>query len=130
MRDKRRVGVSLDGDVFEELERVAKAFNTDRSHIVNMAAREYLLEKFHYAKPHSCEGVMIISYDPARGQEVAEAIEESKSLVVSRSHFHTGDGCCLEILYLKGDSEEIWLLEKRVSHLCDVCRFVPSHRLQ
>jgi CopG family nickel-responsive transcriptional regulator len=128
MSRKERFGVSMDKELFDELTDLCRALKTDRSHIVNMATRYFILEKFHYAKPHQCEGVMIMGYHHEKGEEVNSIVEKYRELILGRSHFHTMDDNCLEVLFVRGDSERIFSLEKEVENYCVMCRYIPSHK--
>jgi len=121
---KRRFGVSLEHDVFSELERVAKAMGVDRSRVVSMATREYLAERFHFAREHMCEGVLVACYAAEVKREMDEFLEKC-SLVVSRSHFHAQNGCCVEVLYVRGPSDSLWSLQATMSRICRSCRYIP-----
>ncbi|MEM0308906.1 MAG: ribbon-helix-helix protein, CopG family, partial [Thermofilaceae archaeon] len=93
MTRKRRFGISLDKDLFEELDRAAKAIGADRSRLISLATREYLMEKIHFEREHECEGVLVASYPAEAKEEVDKLLESSGSLVLSRSHFHSRGGC-------------------------------------
>ena len=121
---KRRFGVSLEPEVFEELDRAAKALGTDRSRVVSMATREYLAERFHFVRQHPCEGVIVACYAAAYKGEVDKLLESSQ-LIVSRSHFHSQAGCCVEVLYVRGASDSVWDLQAAMSQLCRYCRYIP-----
>ena len=126
MTRRVRFGVSLEKEVYEEITRLSQALGTDRSRIVSMAAREFLSGKLHFAKQHECEGVLVTSYTSNRKVEVDEILERSGSLVVGRSHFHSKEGCCIEILYLRGPSDSVWDLQAEISRVCRECRYVPT----
>jgi len=121
---KRRFGVSLEPELFEELERVAKAVGTDRSRIVSMATREYLADRFHFARQHPCEGFIIACYASGAKGEV-DRLLEGNPLVVGRAHFHTEGDCCAEAIYVRGSSDSVWELHASMSRVCRHCRYVP-----
>lgn len=123
---RRRFGVSLEEEIYEELTRLSEALGVDRSRLVAMAAREFLAGKLHFARQHECEGVLVASYSSDRKGEIDELLERNGSLVVSRSHFHSRGGCCVEVLYLRGSSESVWELHAAISRLCRECRYVPT----
>lgn len=126
MKRRVRFGVSLETDVYEEITRLSRALGTDRSRIVSMAAREFLSGKLHFAKQHECEGVLVASYQSGEKREVDEILERNGTLIVSRSHFHSKSGCCIEILYLRGPSDSLWSLQAEISRACRECRYVPT----
>ncbi|MCC6002852.1 MAG: hypothetical protein LM590_00720 [Thermofilum sp.] len=129
MTRKKRFGVSVDKEVYEELTCICNALHTDRSHIVNTATKLFLLEKFHYAKPHKCEGVMIISYTQGQREAMSGVFERYRLLIIGRSHYHTSDDCCLEVLFVRGESGDILSLEKEAENYSVTCKFVPCHKL-
>lgn len=124
MTVRKRFGVSLEQEVFEELERMTKALGTDRSRLISIAAREYLTEKLHFARRHECEGVLIASYTAEVKNDVDKLLEES-NLIVSRTHLHSRGGCCVEVLYLRGSSDSVWSLQAAVTRVSRACRYVP-----
>ncbi|PLJ77814.1 CopG family ribbon-helix-helix protein [Infirmifilum sp. SLHALR2] len=127
-RCKVRFGVSLESDLASDVERLANVMGTNRSHIVNMAVRSFLDEKFHFTAPHECEGVLIISYEPRRGSLIDSEIERRKEAIRSRLHLHTTEGLCTDVLYVKAYSDEIVGLESSMNRCgCKVCRFIPLH---
>lgn len=125
MTRKRRFGVSLERELFEELDRAARAIGTDRSHLVAMATREYLTEKVHFERSHECEGVLVASYPSELKDNVDKLLENSSSLVLSRSHFHSKGGHCIEVIYVRGPSDSVWTLRAAVFRVCRACRYVP-----
>lgn len=125
MTRKKRFGVSLDEDVFEALDGVAKGLGVDRSRLVALATREYLAGQLHFTKPHECEGVLILSYTSSEKNEVDKLLESNGSLIVGRSHFHAKAGCCVEMLYVRGFSDSIWNLHASANRICRECRYVP-----
>lgn len=126
MTRKRRFGISLDSDLFEELNRAAKAIGADRSRLISLATREYLMERVHFERPHECEGVLVASYPAEAKGEIDKLLEGSGSLVLSRSHFHSKGGCCVEVIYLRGSSDSVWSLQAAIGRICRSCRYIPT----
>ncbi|MEM0226015.1 MAG: CopG family ribbon-helix-helix protein [Thermofilaceae archaeon] len=126
MTRKRRFGISLDKDLFEELDRAAKAIGADRSRLISLATREYLMERIHFEREHECEGVLVASYPAEAKEEVDKLLESSGSLVLSRSHFHSRGGCCVEVIYLRGSSDSVWNLHMAIGRICRACRYIPT----
>lgn len=125
---KQRFGISLDSELTEEVEKLAAATGTTRSSIVGIAVREFLSERFHFAKTHECEGVFVVRYEPSVGSPVERALEERKAIAVSRLHVHATDGHCVEILYVRASSKQIIELENSLMKCgCKMCKFVPCH---
>jgi len=127
---KAKFGVSVEKKVADELSALAQALGTDRSSLVNEALREFLHDRVHVLRPHRCEGVMIVIYEKHAAGRVAPLLEEHRGLIKSRMHVHDEAGRCVETLYLRGESEEIVELERRLRD-CGVvaCRYIagPPH---
>ncbi|MEZ0346648.1 MAG: ribbon-helix-helix protein, CopG family [Infirmifilum sp.] len=125
---KARFGISLDAKLAEEVDRIAKATDTNRSYIINLAVQDFINEKFHFLSPHECEGVMILNYGPITHEKIQSSLEEWKNVIVSRHHFHSSEGKCVEILYVKAHSREILELEGTLQRCgCRTCKFFPCH---
>lgn len=126
MTKKKRFGISLDSDLFEELDRTAKALGADRSRLISLAARGYLMERVHFERPHECEGVLVASYSAEAKGEIDKLLESSGSLVLSRSHYHSRGGCCIEVIYLRGSSDSVWSLQAAIGRVCRSYRYIPT----
>lgn len=126
MAKKRRFGVSLNEEVFEELTHLSLAIGVDRSKIISMAAREFLSKELHFARAHECEGVLVVSYTSESRAQVDKLIEDSARIIVGRSHFHARNGCCVEVLYLRGSSEDTWNFRSSISGICRACHYIPT----
>lgn len=110
--DKVRFGVSIQRDLAEQLTVLAKALGIDRSTLVNEALREFLHDRVHVLRPHTCEGVLIVIYDPEISGEVSRIFEKFENIIVVRAHVHDSERMCVEIMYLRGPSPEILNLER------------------
>lgn len=126
MTAKKRFGVSLNEEVFKELTRFSQAVGTDRSRVISMATREFLSKEFHFARVHECEGVLVVSYTSENKVQVDKLVEDKAPLIVSRSHFHARNGCCVEVLYFRGSSEDAWNLRASISRICRTCCYIPT----
>lgn len=126
MTRKKRFGISLDTDLFEELNRAAKEIGADRSRLISLATRGYLTERVHFERPHECEGVLVASYSTESKEEIDKLLEGSGSLVLNRSHFHSRGGCCIEVIYLRGSSDSVWGLQAAIGRICRACRYIPT----
>ncbi|QOJ78481.1 hypothetical protein IG193_06925 [Infirmifilum lucidum] len=125
---KIRFGVSLEAKLAEDVERIAVAMGTNRSHIVNLAVRKFLDETYHFTVPHECEGIMIISYEPERSEKIDPEIENRKEGIHSRLHIHTSEGLCIEVLHVKAHSNDILEFESSMARCgCKACKFIPCH---
>ncbi len=125
---KIRFGVSLEARLAEDIERMAIAMGTNRSHIVSIAVRRFLDENHHFISPHECEGIVIISYEPEKSEEIDPEIENRKESIRSRLHLHTSEGLCIEVLYVKAHSNDILELESSMTRCgCKAFKFIPCH---
>ncbi|MGB9785662.1 MAG: CopG family ribbon-helix-helix protein [Infirmifilum uzonense] len=128
MSTKARFGVSIDEKLAQEVEKLVQATETNRSHIVNLALREFLNGKFHFMTPHTCEGVLILSYEPQMSDKIDRTLEDNKDMILSILHIHSSEGKCIEVIYTRAQSERILELENGLQKSgCKTCKFVPCH---
>ena len=121
---KRRFGVSIPEDTACRLEELAEALGVDRSTLVAEAVDAYLHEKSHGSEPHLCEGVLVVFHPSDATAEIAGVFEEYTDMVVTRNHIHAGS-MCVEIAYVKGDTEMILSLEKDLRRAgAEACKYV------
>lgn len=128
MNRKARFGVSLDANLAEEVDKIVKATDTNRSQIVSLAVQEFITQRFHFLTPHPCEGIMIITYEPPVSDKIDNTLEQKKDTILSRLHLHSSEGYCVEVLYVKAPSEQVLNLESNIQKCgCKTCRFIPCH---
>lgn len=121
---KRRFGVALPSELADELDSIVKAFNVDRSAIVEQAVRGFLSELVHYKKPHRCVGVLLLFNREYEETPQLNFVDEYKDVILSYTHHHVG-AQCIEVLIVFGDSEVIAGLHmKALKSKCD-CRYIP-----
>lgn len=112
--DKVRFGVSVDKNIAEQLNLLAKTLGTDRSTLVNEALREFLHDRVHVLSPHLCEGVLVTIYGHEVSSEISRILEDFEDIVVARTHIHDSNKNCVEIVYLRGSSKDIISLERKL----------------
>ncbi|RLE85874.1 MAG: hypothetical protein DRJ41_00355 [Thermoprotei archaeon] len=108
---KVRFGISIPENLAEELTRLSIALKTDRSSLVAEALEDFLHEKTHILNPHLCEGVLVIAYQFENRGCITEVLKLHDDLVVTRTHVHSNEGYCVELVYTRGLSENIRMLE-------------------
>jgi CopG family nickel-responsive transcriptional regulator len=121
---KKRFGIAIPTELVNELDTLVKDLNMNRSKLVEQAIKEFLCEFKHYLKPHECTGVMLI-FDTASSRS-SDIIDEFRDIILAYTHHHVGDRC-IEIIVLKGSSETIAKLHKKLLGNNHRCRFIPFH---
>jgi len=121
---KKRFGIAIPTELVNELDTLVKDLNMNRSRLVEQAIKEFLCEFKHYLKPHECTGVMLI-FDTASSRS-SDIIDEFRDIILAYTHHHIEDRC-IEIIVLKGSSETIAKLHKKLLGNNCRCRFIPFH---
>ncbi len=120
---KKRFGISIDSELLESVDRIARALNTTRSAIVEEAIRAFVADHEHLAYRHTCCGIILV--EGGASTEVARVVEAFRDVVVNYMHLHAGCNC-IELLLVYGDSSRIAELESvLVRELRCATRFVP-----
>ncbi len=130
MSGKRRFGVSIKGDLADTLDAVAEKLGLTRSKLVERALQLFLEDHAHLVKPHTCTGIIMtacVSPEEAQGQALPAVLEEYRNIIATHTHTHVG-GYCIDLIIVKGDSDRIASLHKRLqSSLHSHCktRYIP-----
>jgi CopG family nickel-responsive transcriptional regulator len=111
---KRRFGVSVDERVATDLDLLATRLGSTRSSLVERALEEFIHDRLHIITPHDCEGVLIVKHSADLAGRVSNIIEKYTVIASLSLHFHTGDGKCIRILHVKGNSTLITEFERRL----------------
>ena len=119
---KRRFGVSLDSELLDAIDRVAKALNTTRSAVVEEAVRAFIADYEHLTRRHECCGLIIVE---GVDEGIRGVVERFRDVVMNHMHLHAGCNC-FDVLLVYGDSGRIAELESvLVRELRCATRFVP-----
>jgi len=122
---KRRFGISIRADLVNILDKLAEKLRADRSSIVEMALRVFLLDHIHYVVPHQCRGIMVLTgkYDK---KILSSIVEEFRDVIHSYIHTHI-DNSCVEIMIVSGHSSRISRLHSTLEGSIKGCnvRYIP-----
>ncbi len=119
---KKRFGISIDSELLESVEKIAKVLNTTRSAVVEEAIRFYVADYCHLLSKHLCGGIILIE-EVSEG--LREVVERFRDVVLNHMHLHAGRNC-VDLLLVYGDSTRIAELQSvLVRELRCATRFVP-----
>jgi len=121
---KRRFGISIPEALAKDLDRLAEAFSTDRSRLVDQAIRAFVQEHRHHLAPHECLGLFVVVALSGRSRMV-DLLEDFRDVIQGYNHLHAR-GYCIEIVVVSGHSERIKALHTALLEAegCSV-RYVP-----
>ena len=106
---KKRFGISIPDDLYNNLNELSKQLDTNRSDLVEQAVKTFINDYKHYLTPHNCIGVMIISCkDETAAKEAIDKFQD-----VAKTYIHTHENnVCIELLFVSGPSAKIAELQK------------------
>ena len=119
MGGKRRFGVSIGGDLADTLDAVAEKLGLTRSKLVERALQLFLEDHAHLVKPHVCTGIIMTACTErhdSEGPGLPLLLEEFRDIVTTHTHTHVGN-YCIDLIIVKGDSDRIASLHKRLQAL-------------
>jgi CopG family transcriptional regulator, nickel-responsive regulator len=110
MSELARTGVSLEGDLLKEFDRlITKRGYQNRSEAFRDLIREALLsETVDSNKP--VVGTLTLVYDhhvPNLSEKLTEAQHSVGAMVLAATHVHLDHHYCLEVIIMKGKSKEL-----------------------
>jgi len=110
MSQLSRAGVSLDEDLLKEFDRlITKRGYQNRSEAFRDLIREALLtESIHSNKP--AVGTLTLVYDhhvPNLSEKLTETQHSAGAMVLAATHVHLDHHYCLEVIIMKGRSNDI-----------------------
>ncbi|MCE4607205.1 MAG: ribbon-helix-helix domain-containing protein [Desulfurococcales archaeon] len=122
---KRRFGISIEERLAIDLDLLATRLGTTRSSLVERAIEEYVHDRLHIITPHDCEGILLVKHSAKLAGKVSNVIEGYTDIALMGLHFHTGDGTCVRMLHLKGNSTRITEFERRLREIgVDMTRYI------
>lgn len=99
------VSISLNDKLLEKLEDIEERIGySGRSEVIRTAIRDFIKEK---EKLKNLEGEKTVVLNVIHEHGVELDIHDYQGLVRSQLHDHDGDGNCLQVFILEGDSAEI-----------------------
>ncbi len=122
---KRRFGVSMEEELLEKVELLAKLFRTTRSAVLEEAAKNFVLDNLELLSSGCCCGMLIVEGRPS---ELRPVVDRFKDVVLNHMHVHVG-GSCVDVVLVYGDASRIAELRNSlVRELRCATRFVPLPR--
>jgi len=120
MSQLSRTGVSLEGDLLKEFDRlIARRGYQNRSEAIRDLIREALLaENIDSNKP--VVGTLTLVYDhhvPNLAERLTETQHVAGTMVLAATHVHLDHHYCLEVIIMKGRAKEIQALADRMRAL-------------
>ena len=106
-----RFGVSLDQELLEKFDRLAKEKNyTCRSEAIRDLIRESLVKKEWQEKNREVAGAITLVYDHQQRELVNRLTDiqhDFHRIIISGQHIHLDHKNCLEVIILKGKVAEV-----------------------
>ena len=120
MKRIKRFGVSLEEDLLEKLDSLARRNKfPNRSQAIRSLIRKNLVEDDWKANKEVA-GALVLIYDHHRRELLTKSTEVQhhyQSLIISTQHVHLDHHNCLEIIALKGKAFKLKELSDRLSAL-------------
>jgi len=117
MKEIKRFGVSLEKDLFDELDAiVGKHKFPNRSQAIRFLIRKNLTEEA-YAENKEVSGAVVIIYDHHKRELVNKSLDiqhEFGSIILASQHVHLSHHNCLEIIALKGKASNLKALADKL----------------
>ncbi|MEW6111839.1 MAG: nickel-responsive transcriptional regulator NikR [Thermodesulfobacteriota bacterium] len=111
MADLVRFGVSIPDDLLEKFDSliIGQGY-TNRSEAIRDLIRDRLVENQWTASDHEVVGTVTVVYDHERSelaQKLTEIQHRKHQLIISAVHVHLDAHNCLEVLIMRGSSDEV-----------------------
>jgi len=118
MTDLSRIGVSIDSDLLRRFDSFIKDKGYDnRSEAFRDLIRDRLVASAVVAPNEAVVGSVTLIYDHHRRllpEKLADLQHESHAIVVSTLHVHLDHDRCLEIVVVRGRSQDVQMLADRL----------------
>jgi CopG family transcriptional regulator, nickel-responsive regulator len=102
------ISVSLDDKQVSELDALVEEFGyKGRSDAVRTALKAMFKEDRKHQTTGKMSGVMLLVHDEEHEQAFSDARHRFESLIKTLIHNQLGNGKCLEVFVLEGESEEM-----------------------
>lgn len=117
MKEITRFGVSLEKDLFNELDAIVKKHRfPNRSQAIRFLIRKNLTEEA-YEENKEVSGAVVIIYDHHKRELVNKSLDiqhEFTSIILANQHVHLSHHNCLEIIALKGKASDLQTLADKL----------------
>jgi CopG family nickel-responsive transcriptional regulator len=129
MADLLRFGVSIPDDLLEKFDvLIAEKGYTNRSEAIRDLIRDRLVEDEWSASEHEVVGTVTVVYNHEQSdlaQKLTQIQHRQHELVISSLHVHLDQHNCLEVLIMRGRSEDV----KKVGQLLISTRGVKHGKI-
>ncbi len=117
MKKIKRFGVSLEEDLFNELDAIVRKHRfPNRSQAVRFLIRKNITEEA-YEENKEVSGAVVIIYDHHKRELVNKSLDiqhEFVSIILASQHVHLSHHNCLEIIALKGKASSLQALADKL----------------
>ncbi|MDD5618579.1 MAG: nickel-responsive transcriptional regulator NikR [Candidatus Omnitrophica bacterium] len=117
MKTIKRFGVSLEEELFNELDAIVKKHKfPNRSQAIRFLIRKNTAEEA-YEENKEVSGAVVIIYDHHRRELVNKSLDiqhEFTSIILASQHVHLSHYSCLEIIALKGKASSLKALADKL----------------
>ncbi len=114
-----RISISSPKDILKEFDEIVQELGYDRSKAIQQAMKNFVTDnKWTKNKEKNVAGVVIFIYDhETKGLEenLTDIQHKYPSIINSTLHLHLGADECLQIIAVKGPSEQIQMLSRDIS---------------
>src|SRR5215467_12116863 len=111
MGELSRIGVAIDSDLLDQFDRlIGQRGYTNRSEAFRDLIRDELVEKTWEAPESPVVGTVTLVYDHhvrMLNEKLTDIQHDHHRLILSTMHVHLDHDHCLEVLVVKGKSEEV-----------------------
>lgn len=117
MKTIKRFGVSLEDDLFNELDAIVKKHKfPNRSQAIRFLIRKNTTEEA-YEENKEVSGAVVIIYDHHKRELVNKSLDiqhEFTNIILASQHVHLSHHNCLEIIALKGKASNLRALADKL----------------
>ncbi|MCK9573337.1 MAG: nickel-responsive transcriptional regulator NikR [Candidatus Omnitrophica bacterium] len=117
MKTIKRFGVSLEEDLFKELDLLVKKHKfPNRSQAIRFLIRQNMSEEA-WQENKEVSGAVVLIYDHHKRDLVNKSLSiqhEFSHIILATQHVHLDHNSCLEIIALKGKAENLKVLSDKL----------------
>ncbi len=117
MKEIKRFGVSLEKDLFNELDAIVRKHKfPNRSQAIRFLIRKNMAEEA-YEENKEVSGAVVMIYDHHKRELVNKSLDiqhEFTGIILASQHVHLDHHNCLEIIALKGKARDLQALADKL----------------
>lgn len=114
-----RISISSPKDILKEFDEIVQELGYDRSKAIQQAMKNFVTDnKWTKNKEKNVAGVVIFIYNHETNrleENLTDIQHKYTSIINSTLHLHLGADECLQIIAVKGPSEQIQMLSRDIS---------------